>query len=66
MSVESSTIRAAIERILPADAGAMARAEARQLDLTKPPGAWGVLKRSPYGWRVSSALSGPLSVARPS
>ena len=60
MSVQSNAIREAIERIHPADAGAMARAEARQLDLTKPPGSLGRLEE------VSIRLAGILGTERPS
>ena len=60
MSVESNAIRDAIEWIRPADKGAMARAEARQLDLTKPPGSLGRIEE------VSLRLAGILGTERPS
>ena len=50
----------AIERIGPADADAMHRAEARQLNLTKPPGSLGRLEE------VSIRLAGIFGTERPS
>ena len=60
MSVESGTIRDTIDRVRPADAGAMARAQVRQLDLTKPPGSLGLLEE------VSTRLAGIFGTERPS
>ena len=60
MSVESGTIRDTIDRVRPVDAGAMARAEARHLDLTKPPGSLGRLEE------VSIRLAGIFGTERPS
>ena len=54
------TLSQAIERIRPADAEAMARAEARQQNLTKPPGSLGRLEE------VSIRLAGIFGTERPS
>ncbi len=53
------TMSQAIERIRPADADATRRAEARQLDLTKPPGSLGRLEE------VSVRLAGIFGSERP-
>ena len=59
MSANPITIAQAIERIRPADADAMARAEARQQNLTKPPGSLGRLEE------VSIRLAGIYGTERP-
>ncbi len=59
MSNTPITVSEAIERIRPADADAMRRAEARQLDLTKPPGSLGRLED------VSVRLAGIFGSERP-
>lgn len=48
-----------VERIVPADSDATARAEARQLTLTKPPGSLGRLEE------FSVRLAGIYSTERP-
>ena len=60
MSANPVTLSEAIQRIRPADADAMARAEARQLNLTKPPGSLGRLEE------VSIRLAGIFGTERPS
>ncbi len=60
MTANSITLAQAIDRIRPADADAMARAEARQQNLTKPPGSLGRLEE------VSIRLAGILGTERPS
>ena len=60
MRASSITLSQAIERIRPADAEAMARAEARQQNLTKPPGSLGRLEE------VSIRLAGIFGTERPS
>ncbi len=60
MRASSITLSQAIERIRPADADAMARAEARQQNLTKPPGSLGRLEE------VSIRLAGIFGTERPS
>ena len=59
MSANPVTLSEAIQRIRPADADAMARAEARQLNLTKPPGSLGRLEE------VSIRLAGIFGTERP-
>ena len=59
MTDSSVTLAQAIERIQPADAAAMARAEARQQNLTKPPGSLGRLEE------VSIRLAGIFGTERP-
>ena len=59
MSGHRTTILEAIERIGPIDGVAMARAEARQLDLTKPPGSLGRLEE------ISVKLAGIFGTERP-
>ncbi len=59
MNRDSITIGQAIERITPADTAAMARAEARQLNLTKPPGSLGRLEE------ISIRLAGIFGTERP-
>ena len=59
MTANPITLAQAIERIHPADADAMARAEARQLNLTKPPGSLGRLEE------VSIRLAGIYGTERP-
>ncbi len=54
------TLAEAVERIQPADAGAMARAEERQGSLTKPPGSLGRLED------ISIRLAGIFGTERPS
>ena len=53
------TLAETLERIEPADAGAMRRAEARHLTLTKPPGSLGRLEQ------VSIRLAGIYGTERP-
>ena len=60
MTANPITLAQAIERIGPADADAMARAEARQQNLTKPPGSLGRLEE------VSIRLAGIFGTERPS
>ena len=60
MTANPITLTQAIERIDPADADAMARAEARQQNLTKPPGSLGRLEE------VSIRLAGIFGTERPS
>ena len=60
MTANPITIAQAVERIRPADAEAMARAEARQQNLTKPPGSLGRLEE------VSIRLAGIFGTERPS
>ena len=60
MTASPITLPQAIERIHPADADAMARAEARQENLTKPPGSLGRLEE------VSIRLAGIFGTERPS
>ncbi len=60
MRASSITLSQAIERIRPADAEAMARAEARQQNLTKPPGSLGRLEE------VSIRLAGIFGTEHPS
>ena len=60
MNANPITLPQTIERIGPADAEAMARAEARQLNLTKPPGSLGRLEE------VSIRLAGIFGTERPS
>ena len=59
MTANPITLVQAIERIRPADADAMARAEARQQNLTKPPGSLGRLEE------VSIRLAGIYGTERP-
>ena len=59
MSGRPTTLAEAIERIRPADAEAMGRAEARQMNLTKPPGSLGRLEE------VSIHLAGIYQSERP-
>ena len=59
MTANPITLAQAVERIRPADADAMARAEARQLNLTKPPGSLGRLEE------VSIRLAGIYGTERP-
>ncbi len=59
MAASPITIAQAIERIRPADSAAMSRAEARQLNLTKPPGSLGHLEE------VSIRLAGIFGTERP-
>ena len=59
MSNTPITISEAIERIRPADSDAMRRAEARQLNLTKPPGSLGRLED------VSVRLAGVFGTEQP-
>ena len=59
MTTDSTTLCEVLERIGPADAAAMQRAEARQLTLTKPPGSLGRLED------VSVRLAGIFGVERP-
>ena len=59
MSNTPISISEAIERIRPADADAMRRAEARQLNLTKPPGSLGRLED------VSVRLAGIFGTEQP-
>ena len=59
MTANPITLSQAIERIRPADAGAMSRAEARQQNLTKPPGSLGRLEE------VSIRLAGIYGTERP-
>ena len=54
------TVAEAIQRIRPADAEAMSRAEARQQNLTKPPGSLGRLEE------ISIRLAGIYGTERPS
>ena len=56
---ESPVLSQILERIGPADAGAMRRAAARQMSLTKPPGSLGRLED------VSVQLAGIFGVERP-
>ena len=60
MPASPITLAQAIELIRPADVGAMSRAEARQLTLTKPPGSLGRLEQ------VSIRLAGMFGTERPS
>ncbi len=60
MPERTITLSQAIERIEPADAAAMALAEARQGSLTKPPGSLGRLEE------LSIRLAGIFRTARPS
>ena len=60
MTDNSITLIQAIEQIRPADAEAMSRAEARQQNLTKPPGSLGRLEE------VSIRLAGIYGTERPS
>ena len=53
------TVAATLERIGPADADAMRRAEARHLTLTKPPGSLGRIEE------VSVRLAGIFGTERP-
>ena len=57
--MEPITFEQAIRRIVPADAGARRRAEARQLRLTKPPGSLGRLEQ------VSVQLAGIFATEKP-
>ena len=59
MTANPITLVQTIERIRPADADAMARAEARQQNLTKPPGSLGRLEE------VSIRLAGIYGTERP-
>lgn len=59
MSNTPITVSEAIERIRPADADAMRRAESRQLNLTKPPGSLGRLED------VSIRLAGIFGTEQP-
>jgi nicotinate-nucleotide--dimethylbenzimidazole phosphoribosyltransferase len=59
MNANPITLSQAIERIRPADSDAMARAEARQQNLTKPPGSLGRLEE------VSIRLAGIYGTERP-
>ena len=59
MTANPITIAQAVEQIGPADADAMARAEARQQNLTKPPGSLGRLEE------VSIRLAGIYGTERP-
>ena len=59
MTADPITISQAIERIRPADASAMRRAETRHLRLTKPPGSLGRLEE------VSIRLAGMFGSGRP-
>ena len=59
MTANPITLAQAVERIRPADADAMARAEARQQNLTKPPGSLGRLEE------VSIRLAGIYGTERP-
>ncbi len=59
MSASHTTVSQAIGRIRPADYAAVSRAEARQLDLTKPPGILGRLEE------VSVRLAGIFGTERP-
>ena len=60
MSDSPISLTQAIERIQPADAEAMSRAEARQMNLTKPPGSLGRLEE------ISIRLAGIYQTERPS
>ena len=60
MTTNPVTLAQAIERIRPADADAMSRAEARQQNLTKPPGSLGRLEE------VSIRVAGIFGAERPS
>ena len=60
MSDRPISLTQAIERIQPADAEAMSRAEARQMNLTKPPGSLGRLEE------ISIRLAGIYQTERPS
>ena len=60
MTANPITLTQVIERIRPADADAMARAETRQQNLTKPPGSLGRLEE------VSIRLAGIFGTERPS
>ena len=60
MADSQITVDQAIQRIRPADADAMSRAEARQQNLTKPPGSLGRLEE------VSIRLAGIFGTERPS
>ena len=60
MASSAVTLAQAIQRIRPADADAMRRAEARQGNLTKPPGSLGRLEE------VSIRLAGIYGTERPS
>ncbi len=60
MTASPITLAQAIERIGPADSEAMTRAEARQQNLTKPPGSLGRLEE------VSIRLAGIFGTERPS
>ncbi len=59
MAANTVTIAQALERIGPADAAAMGRAEARQSNLTKPPGSLGRLEE------MSVRLAGIFGTERP-
>ena len=59
MAGNTAVLTEAIDRISPADSDAMARAEARQLNLTKPPGSLGRLEE------VSIQLAGIFGTERP-
>ena len=59
MAASPVTLAQALERIQPADASAMERAEARQSNLTKPPGSLGRLEE------ISIKLAGILGTERP-
>ena len=59
MAASPVTLAQALERIRPADASAMERAEARQSNLTKPPGSLGRLEE------ISIKLAGILGTERP-
>ena len=59
MGTNSAKIREAIEQIRPADVQAMGHAEARQLNLTKPPGSLGRLEE------VSIRLAGIFGTEKP-
>ena len=60
MSDGPTNLAQAIERVQPADADAMSRAEARQMNLTKPPGSLGRLEE------ISIRLAGIYGTERPS
>ena len=59
MAESSVTLAQALERIGPADASAMSRAETRQSNLTKPPGSLGRLEE------ISVKLAGIFGTERP-
>ena len=60
MAASPITLSQALERIGPGDASAMSRAEARQSNLTKPPGSLGRLEE------ISIKLAGIFGTERPS